>query len=273
LTGSQVSTLLGLGTAAFVASSTFLAVATNLSDLASASTARTNLGLGTAATQATSAFDAAGSASTAVSNLLASSNTWTNANAFNTTLSSVGACTFDTGATGSTFGGTLVIGGAIQVATITGAASVFWGQITANGGLKSQSFVQSIGGCVLDTSAAGSSFGGALTIGTGLTVTSGGIIVSPTGGATSVFWGIVQINSALQVSNQINCSTIYIASGNSIVMQGGSDPLIASSASWTDNAGSVTMPPITNAPTGCTKWVWLAFNNNGVTVYGAFASP
>jgi hypothetical protein len=49
-------TNLGLGSAATLASSAVAQTANNLSDLASASAARTNLGLGTAATQASSAF-------------------------------------------------------------------------------------------------------------------------------------------------------------------------------------------------------------------------
>lgn len=53
---SAARTNLGLGTAATSASTDFLLVANNLSDLASASTARTNLGLGTAATQSTGTF-------------------------------------------------------------------------------------------------------------------------------------------------------------------------------------------------------------------------
>lgn len=53
---STARTNLGLGTAAVQASSFFLQTANNLSDLASASTARTNMGLGTAATQANSFF-------------------------------------------------------------------------------------------------------------------------------------------------------------------------------------------------------------------------
>ena len=59
---SAARTTLGLGTAATSASSDFLAVASNLSDLNSASTARTNLGLGTAATSDSTDFDPAGTA-------------------------------------------------------------------------------------------------------------------------------------------------------------------------------------------------------------------
>lgn len=50
-----------------------LAASNNLSDLGSASTARTNLGLGTAATTAASAYDTAGAASTAQSAAIAAS--------------------------------------------------------------------------------------------------------------------------------------------------------------------------------------------------------
>lgn len=55
-------------TVTFPNTSNFLQSSNNLSDLNSASMARTNLGLGSAATQNTSAFDAAGAASTAQTN-------------------------------------------------------------------------------------------------------------------------------------------------------------------------------------------------------------
>jgi hypothetical protein len=47
---------------AYAAGTSFLAKANNLSDLTSASTARTNLGLGTAATANSTDFDPAGTA-------------------------------------------------------------------------------------------------------------------------------------------------------------------------------------------------------------------
>lgn len=53
---STARTNLGLGSAAVLASSAVAQTANNLSDLNSASTARTNLGLGTAATQSTGTF-------------------------------------------------------------------------------------------------------------------------------------------------------------------------------------------------------------------------
>lgn len=73
--------------------------ANNLSDLASASSARTNLGLGTAATQASSAFDAAGAASSALSSAEAYS-----ANASNITSGSLAAARLASGAAASNLG-------------------------------------------------------------------------------------------------------------------------------------------------------------------------
>ena len=79
---SDLKTILGLGSAAYLASTAFDATgaataaqaaavassaqrAANLSDLASAATARTNLGLGTAATQSAGSFDPVGAATAA----------------------------------------------------------------------------------------------------------------------------------------------------------------------------------------------------------------
>ena len=59
----------GLGTAAVLNATAFCQVTNNLSDLANATTARTNLGLGSAAQSNTSAFDAAGLAATVNSTL------------------------------------------------------------------------------------------------------------------------------------------------------------------------------------------------------------
>lgn len=65
---TQVKTISDAATGAATAAAAALVKTNNLSDLASASTARTNLGLGTAATTAASAYDVAGAAAIAQSN-------------------------------------------------------------------------------------------------------------------------------------------------------------------------------------------------------------
>lgn len=65
LSASTARTNLGLGSAATQNVTAFLQPANNLSEISNAATARTNLGLGSAATQPTSAFDASGAATAA----------------------------------------------------------------------------------------------------------------------------------------------------------------------------------------------------------------
>lgn len=62
---ADLRAVLGLGTAAYTAATAYAARASNLADLASASSARSNLGLGTAATHNHGDYDPSGSAATA----------------------------------------------------------------------------------------------------------------------------------------------------------------------------------------------------------------
>ena len=107
---STARTNLGLGTAATSASSDFLAVSNNLSDLNNAVTARTNLGLGTAATSASSDF-------LAVSNNLSDLN---NAVTARTNLGLGTVATLDTG----------VANGNVIVADSTGLPAIDGSQLT-----------------------------------------------------------------------------------------------------------------------------------------------
>ena len=104
VSASTARTNLGLGSAALLASSAVAQTANNLSDLASPSTARTNLGLGTAATLASTAvaqtannLSDLASASTARTNLGLGTMATQNANAVAITGGTIDNVTFDGG--------------------------------------------------------------------------------------------------------------------------------------------------------------------------------
>ena len=99
--------------------------ANNLSDLASASTARTNLGLGTAATTASSAYDVAGAASTAQAAAIAAScqraNNLSDVASVSTARTNLGLGTAATKNTGTTAGNVVVLDGSAKLPAVDGS--------------------------------------------------------------------------------------------------------------------------------------------------------
>jgi hypothetical protein len=142
----------------------------NLSDLGSASTARTNLGLGSAATQASSAFDTAGSAATAQSNAEAYS-----ANASNLTSGTVPSARLAPHAISFQFGqpgGTAITAGILGYVTVPFGCTITGWSIQADAGTDTVKFLKVAAGTAIPTLGSNSISTSGVSLSTGTVIQS-----------------------------------------------------------------------------------------------------
>lgn len=238
-------------------SGAYLAVASDLADLSSASAARTNLGLGSAATQSSSAFLQPGnnlsdvsSASTARTNLGLGSIATQSAAAVAVTGGSMD---------GTTIGGTTAAAGTFTVLTATGDAVLPSGSVD-NAELVNSSVTVSAGAGLAD--------GGSVTLGSSVTINvaagNGGITVNPNNIAFTVAGSADALSSTTSSG-----SGLEVLSVGAALLQGcANDDILKwneSSDAWycaADAVGVVGALSVSDGGTGATS-----FTANGL-LYG-----
>ncbi|MGN8190278.1 hypothetical protein ACTJLD_30275 [Burkholderia sp. 22088] len=229
-TGTGLLQRTGAGAYSFVAPSTYLQASNNLSDLASASTARTNLGLGTAAVQNVSFFL---QAANNLSDLASASTARTN-------LGLGTAATQNTGTSGATvpllngtntWSGTQTLPGTTN---INGAAATNRALFLQTAGVNRWDIKED------STAESGSNAGSNFAIDS---YNDAGVYLATP----------FKINRATGVTT-ISSLTV------------GSSTLVASSVALTNGAGSASAT-LTNAPTTGNPTKWVPVNDNGTTRY------